>query len=309
MAKLATHPNLEKFNGNKIELDAFLTQLNLQLLRNIDHFTREEQNTEQSKLSYAISRLERDEFAQIKPYVSAKNIDFENINQFMEVFKTCFGKVKLVDTAKHKLYRLYKTHKNLEIFLKTLLQLSKKAKIDDSQVLDMLYKILNNEFKDWLVTIRNKKNLNNLILLLPNIDANMKKISKQSQLHVKSNASNFPTIKPPFKSYNLTPTKPCIVVRVAVVSSVPSTTTRTHPGPMDVFNEIKRGPILQEEKDRHNSLHLCYYYNKPGHIAINHRNSGLLTTKRQIVDALTGNLMVLVPYKSLSVEEKKMSLG
>ena len=72
----------------------------------------------------------------------------------------------------------------------------------------------------------------------------MKKISKQSELHVKSNASYVPAIKPPFKSYNSAPTKPSTVVGVAVVFPVPSTVIRTHPGPMDVFSMIRRGPIL-----------------------------------------------------------------
>ena len=178
MAKLATHPNPEKFNGDKTKLEAFLAQLNLKLQRNIDHFPRERQNTEQNKLSYAISRLERDAFAQIKHYVSAENINFENINQFVEVLKTRFGEVDPVDTAKHKLYQLYQTNKDLEVFLNTFLRLSKKAKIDDSQALDMLYKKLSNEFKDRLVTVRKAENLNNLILLLRNMDANMKKINR-----------------------------------------------------------------------------------------------------------------------------------
>ena len=63
VAKSATHPDPKKFNGDKTKLEAFLTQLNLKLQRNIDYFTRKKQNTEQNKLSYAISRLERDVFA------------------------------------------------------------------------------------------------------------------------------------------------------------------------------------------------------------------------------------------------------
>ena len=62
--------------------------------------------------------------------------------------KTHFGKVDLVDMAKHELYRLYQTNKDLKMFLNTFLQLSKKAKIDDSQTLDILYKKLSDEFKD-----------------------------------------------------------------------------------------------------------------------------------------------------------------
>ena len=92
--------------------------------------------------------------------------------------KTCFGEVDLVGMAKHKLYQLYQTNKDLEMFLNTFFQLSKKAKIDDSQALDILYEKLSNELKDWLVIVRKAENLNDLILLLHNMDANIKKISK-----------------------------------------------------------------------------------------------------------------------------------
>ena len=166
------------------------------------------------------------------------------------------------------------------MFLNTFLQLFKKAKINDSQALDMLYKKLSNEFKDQLVTIRKVENFNNLILLLCDMNANMKKISKQSQLRVKPNASNFPATKPPFKSYNSASIKLSTAVGVAIVFSVPITTTGTHFGPIDISNVIKQGPISQEEKDRRNSLGLCCYCGKPGYIAINHRNPVLLATKR-----------------------------
>ena len=38
VAKSATLPDSEKFNGDKTKLEAFLAQLNLKLQRNIDHF-------------------------------------------------------------------------------------------------------------------------------------------------------------------------------------------------------------------------------------------------------------------------------
>ena len=148
VAKSTNHSDPKKFNGDKTKLKAFLTEINLKLECNIDHFTREEKNIKQNKLSYAILRFERDAFAQIKSYISAENIDFKNINQFVQVLKTCFAKVDPVNTAKHKLYRLYKTNKDLEMFLNIFLRLSKKAKIDDSQALDMLYEKLSDKFKD-----------------------------------------------------------------------------------------------------------------------------------------------------------------
>ena len=143
-----------------------------------------------------------------------------------------------------------------------------------------MYEKLSDEFKDRLVTVKKVKNLNYLILLPWDMDANMKKISKQSQLYIKPNVSNFPTIKSPFKSYNLAPTKPSTIVRIAVISPVFNTTIGTYPGPIDMSNMIRQGPILQEEKDKRNCLGLCHYYGKPGHIAINHKNPTLLVTKR-----------------------------
>ena len=92
--------------------------------------------------------------------------------------KTYFDKINPVGMAKHELYQLYQTNKDMEVFLNTFLRLSKKAKIDDSQALDMLYEKLSDEFKDRLVTIRKARNLHNLILLLCDMDANIKKISK-----------------------------------------------------------------------------------------------------------------------------------
>ena len=264
---------------------------------------------EQNRLNYTILRLERNTFMQIEPYILAENIDFKNINQFVEVLKTCFGKVNPMGTAKHKLYQLYPTNGNLEMFLNIFLQLSKRAKIDDCQVLDMLNEKWSDEFKDRLVTVKKAENLNDLILLLRDMDANMKKISKQSQLRVKPNASNFPTIKPSFKSYNSAFTKFCTAVRVAVVSSAPSTTTGTHLDPIDVSNVIKQRPILQKEKDRCNNLGLYHYYGEPGHIAIDHRNPALLNTKKKAAGAFMGNSMALIPYKPLPMEEKEMSLG
>lgn len=180
MVKLATHPNLKKFNDDKIKLKRFFVQLNLKLQCNIDYFIKEKQNIKQKKLNFAILRLEKNAFAQIEAHVSAKNINFDNVNQFVKVLKTCFGKVNLISMTKHKLYKLYQTNKDIGVFLNTFLQLFKKAKIDNFQALDILYKKVSDEFQDRLIIVRKVENFNNLILLFCNINANIKRINKQS---------------------------------------------------------------------------------------------------------------------------------
>lgn len=140
--------------------------------------------------------------------------------------------------VKYKLYQFYRTNKNLKIFLNTFLQLSKKVKIDNFQALDILFKKLSNEFKDWLIIIKKAENFNNIILLLHNIDAIIKKISKQSQLRIKPNTTNISDIKPLFKSQNLVSTKFSIIV--GVVFPIPNTATKTHLSFINVSNMIRQ---------------------------------------------------------------------
>ena len=137
----------------------------------------------------------------------------------------------------------------------------------------------------------------------------MKKISKQSQLRVKPNECNLLAIKLLFKLYNSAPTKLSTAVGVAVVFPVPSTAARTYLGPINMSNVIRQGPILQDKKDGCNSLGLCRYCGKPGHIAIDHRNPTLLATKKQAAGNPMGNLIALDLYKPLFMEEKETSLG
>lgn len=102
-----------------------------------------------------------------------------------------------------------------------------------------MYKKLSNKFKDQLVNVKKAENLNDLILVLRNMDANMKKISKNFQFRVKPNVSNFPATKLPFKSYNSTSTKPSTVIGVAIAFFVPNTATGTNFGSINVFNMMK----------------------------------------------------------------------
>lgn len=170
-------------------------------------------------------RFEGDAWTQVEPYVSIDKIDFEGVEQLMDFLKVRFDEVDPVGTAKHELYHLYQTNKNLEVFLNIFLRLQKKARIDDSQALDMLNEKLSNEFKDCFVIVKKANSLGNLITFLRDIDANVKRINKQSYLCAKQNTPATTTIKPPFKTANSapvpTPTKLSTSVGVTVTSLIP----------------------------------------------------------------------------------------
>ena len=308
ITKSPNHPDPEKFNGDKTKWEAFRAQVNIKIKRNHDHYVREGQNITQNELSYVISRLEGPAWDQVEPYVSADKIDLENVEQLMDFLEVRFGEIDPTGTAKHELYRLYQTNKDLEVFLNTFLRLQKKTKVDDSQALDMLNEKLSDEFKDRLVTVPKAENLNALVKYLRDIDANIKRINKQSHLRAKQATPAAPIAKPPFKTANSAPVKPSTSVGVTVTASGPSTATGTHPGPMNVSTSGRRGPISQEEKDRRNNLGLCRYCGEPGHIAIDHRNPAVLATKRQAA-GISNHSMALVPYTSPVFEAKESSLS
>lgn len=98
---------------------------------------------------------------------------------------------------------------------------------------------MSNKFKNWLVIINKTKNLNNQILLLCNINANMKNISKLLQLCIKLNTFNIAAIKALFQSYNLTFIKLFTIIRVVIIFSIFSIAIKTYLSSINIFNMIK----------------------------------------------------------------------
>lgn len=176
----------------------------------------------------------------------------------------------------------------------------------------MLNEKLSNEFKDRFVIIKKANSRGNLITFLCDIDANIKRINKQSHLRAKQNTSATITTKPLFKTANFalapTFTKLFTLVGVIVTSSIPNMATEIHPSPIHVFIAGCQEPISEEEKDRRNHLGPCHYCSKPGHIAIDHKDSFLLTLKRQASN-ITNHSMAQMSYTPYAFEEKELSLS
>ena len=273
------HSDPDKFNGDKTKLEAFVTQLRIKLQQNTNHFVRPGQNTEQNQLSYAISHLESDAFLQIEPYVSQNGIDLPDVPALEDLLETRFGDVDPVGTAKHKLYRLYQANKNLKMFLNTFLVLAKKAKLDNSQTLDLLYEKLSDEFKNLLVTKKKQTNLVDLIKKLCNMDSSIKIINQQKRST--SNTVNTATKSSAYQQTTRFVRQPTRFAPVApaAITTTTSTATGTYAGPMDV-SSVRRGLLSAEEKERWNKLGLCRYCGQPSHIARDHKDSNTLLAKR-----------------------------
>lgn len=123
-----SHPDPDKFFGDKSKLDLFITQLRTKLLVNADHYIRLGTKTEQNKLSYSISRLGGDAFAHVKPYVDDGVISLPNVARMIELLKTRFGDVDPAGRAKRDLFKWYQTNKDLDTFLNTFLLVARRPK-------------------------------------------------------------------------------------------------------------------------------------------------------------------------------------
>ena len=271
------HPNPDKFNGDKTKLEAFVTQLCIKLQQNADYFVRSKQNTEQNQLSYTIFHLEGNAFIQIKPYVSRNGIDLSDIAGLEELLETQFGEVDPVGTAKHKLYRLYQANKDLEVFLNTFVVLTKKAKLEEPQILDLLYEKPSDEFKNLLVTKKKQTNLADLIKKLRSMDASMKIINQQKRA---AHVVNTPKSTTRFVPQTTRFAAAALAAVTTTTFTLPSTATGTHAGLIDVLL-VRQGPLSAEEKERRNKLGLCRYCGQPGHIAMDYRDANTLLAKRR----------------------------
>lgn len=173
-----SHPDPDRFYGDRDKVDIFVTQLRIKLRVNSDHFIRQGTDTEQNKLFYTVSRLGGDAFTHIRSYLEYDQITLPNVARMIEILEARFGEVDPVGTAKDGIFRLYQTNKDLDTFLNTFLLLAKKAKLDDGRALDMLYEKLSNEFKLRLVTLPKQTTLDDLVKQLRDLDSRLKLYNK-----------------------------------------------------------------------------------------------------------------------------------
>lgn len=75
--------------------------------------------------------MESNIFLQVEPYVSQTDIKILDITALENLLETQFEDVNLVGTAKHKLFKLCQTNKDLEMFLNAFFVLAKKAKLNN----------------------------------------------------------------------------------------------------------------------------------------------------------------------------------
>ena len=229
-----------------------------------------------------ISRLEGDAVGHVQPYV-AKNlscVDLESCKSIINVLKLAYADVDPKGTACRAVIALYQTNKRFEHFWAEFHKLAQKAGIDSATTLEYLKDCFSNEIKDRLVNIDNTNiDLATFVKVVQGISTKLEILGK-NRTNANSNTNRSTTInaKPTYQqAVRFAPVTP--PTTITTNTSLPSTATSTHTGPMDVSFAGKQEPLTAEEKEQRNKLGLCRYCGQPGHIAKDHNDASTLHAK------------------------------
>ena len=240
---------------------------------------------------YVISRLEGNAVSHVQPYMAKdlSRVDLEGWKKIIKVLKLAYANAVSKGNARHAVIALYQINKQFKHFWAKFHRLAQKAGMDSATTLEYLKDQLSNEIKDRLVNINDSNmDLTTFVKVVQGISTKLDILGKTHRTDVNSNSAN----RANFVNTRLThqqtirfvlqPTRsaPAAPISVTTTTSLSSTATGTHAGPMDV-SSVRRGPLTTEEKERRNKLGLCRYCGQPGHIAIDHKDPNTLLAKRR----------------------------
>ena len=247
-------PDPEKFDGNRTDLDQFLTQLRLKLQTNADHFP-----TKDSRLGYAISRLDGDALKQVTPRLQQDTIDFSDLPEFYNYLKAAFGDPDSVGTARRRLMSLKQKNQEFSTFIAEFNRIAPDTGLDEASKKFALQQGLSAELQALMIHHEIPDAIQDYISLLQRLDSRMRmattlEIKKPSY----SRATTLYPTSPSTISYPKT-----VISRPVSPSLIPSDSISQYT-PMDLSG-ARRGPVQPEEKERRRKLGLCGYCGGQGH--------------------------------------------
>lgn len=256
------HPDPDKFNGNRAELEPFLAQLRTKLALNKDHFP-----SENMKIFYAISRLEGQAMRQVMPHIKLDNTtDYSTVNDLIQTLTVAFGDPDKQTTAQRELRTL--KQKNTDLSTQ---RWAPDTGFDQHSLKSFLSDSISAELKQAMVTQIVPTDLDEYIALLQRFDNNLRAIPTSRPSVIRS-GSSFSTgrARSQFLSYAGSSTSASTPSTSAFITAADSASN--HPaqnlGPMSMdLSNIRKGPVPPEEKLRRRALNLCNYCGGNGHQA------------------------------------------
>lgn len=253
-------PDPDKFGGNRDELEKFITQLQLKLQANADHFP-----TVNTKLSYAVSRLDGIALKQVMPRINEDTVDFTDTKTFYDFLRAAFGDPDRPATARNALLNLRQKNQDFSVFIAEFNRIAPDTGLDETSKKFALQRGLSAELQALMIHHDIPENLADYIKLLQQLDSRMRAASNFADRRAPNSRTHQPNPALYARPGLVLPTVVTPSPAAPPVTAAPSSTSSSlGPMPMDL-STTRRGPVPQAEKERRRALGLCGYCGKSGH--------------------------------------------
>lgn len=180
-------PDPEKFDGTRIKLPGFITQLQMKLKVNHDRFS-----DETSKVIYSVSRLEGRALDQVIPIANSNpNTPFSSVQAFINYLNASFGDPDPRGTALRELLTLKQGDGDFANYYSQFLRIVSYLDYNESAKMDALAAGINKDLKEAMVYRMDKpRTLEELATTLMTVD-NRIRGHKAEQRNVRNNMGQF----------------------------------------------------------------------------------------------------------------------
>jgi hypothetical protein len=231
------HPDPDRFDGSRSKLRGFLGQLRLKVS------DRQRFPNDQDQLRYAASRLEGPALDQVLPYLRDDRVDLANFAALIKILENAFDDPDRAGTAQRRLRSLKQGNKEFSVYYAEFQRYAPETGWDEVAKRFALQEGLSRDLQTALVAVDEPENLDRFVELCQKIDQKLRRLSPQSRTN--QNPPRNSTYPPP--------------------STSPSTSTGTHPGPMDL--SASRRTLTPEERITRMREGRCLYCGGLGHMA------------------------------------------
>ncbi|TKA56069.1 hypothetical protein B0A49_13695 [Cryomyces minteri] len=177
LSRSVKHPDPEKYSGHKDQLLSFIAQLRIKLLMNEDHFS-----TPESKVIYAISRLEGAAMSQVLPRIKAgSKVDLDSVEDLIKLLERAFGDPDRKATAQRELRKLKQANRDFHQYLADFQHLAPESEYNEEAQKSFLMDGMCNELKSIMIGFDVPEKLDDCVALLQKLENRRKAVMVTSR--------------------------------------------------------------------------------------------------------------------------------
>ena len=231
----------DKFNGNQRQLRNFISSAN-----NVFRLQQSRFPTDRVKVYYIGTLLTGNALTWFRTLDEHNSVLFDDMNDFLDEFKSTFGDRDAKHNAQRKLCTLRQGSSSVLTYATTFLQVALDTGFNDEAKKAIFYAGLNEEVKDAIAwSDEAPDDLTRFIQFC--IRADNRLFERRMERNKQRSTMNRPT-----------------TFRPVAQTSAPHQST-----PMEIDSIRKFGPLTAEEKERRRKHGLCLYCGTPGHQSFN----------------------------------------